>query len=223
VIAPLACVIPAYDAAATLSLVIRQVRKAAPHALVIVVDDGSTDGTTESALSADVVVTMPTNRGKGAALRAGLAVALSHDVSAVVTIDADGQHDAGRIPELVLGLGDADLAIGTRRRGGTTMPLRRRLTNSLSSGAATLLTGVRLEDTQSGFRAIRRAVLLEVTGRGDGYEYETDFLIRASRRGFRIAHVPVPTLYGAPSHFRPVRDTFRIVRTIWRHRSKARP
>jgi hypothetical protein len=76
-------------------------------------------------------------------------------------------------------------------------------------------------DSQSGFRAIRRAVLELVEAQGDRYEYETDFLIQAGRAGFRIAAVPIDTLYGAPSHFRTFRDSTRVVRTIWRHRAGA--
>ncbi|HXE59791.1 MAG TPA: hypothetical protein VN607_03760, partial [Gemmatimonadaceae bacterium] len=70
-------------------------------------------------------------------------------------------------------------------------------------------------------RAMRRAVLETVHAPGDRYEFETEFLIRAARSGFTIVAVPVPTMYGAPSHFRAVRDTARVVRAIWRHRSGA--
>jgi hypothetical protein len=100
------------------------------------------------------------------------------------------------------------------------MPLRRRITNALASSAVTYLTGTRVYDSQSGFRAFRRRVALEVQPRGDRFEYETDFLIRAGRAGMRIVAVPVPTLYGGRSHFKPVSDSVRIVKTIWRHRSE---
>jgi GT2 family glycosyltransferase len=79
------------------------------------------------------------------------------------------------------------------------------------------VAGVRLHDTQSGFRAIRRRVLERVRARGDRYEFETDFLIRAARAGFRVRNATVPTVYGTVSHFRGMSDSARIVKTIWAH------
>jgi hypothetical protein len=80
--------------------------------------------------------------------------------------------------------------------------------------------GVRVPDAQSGYRAIRREVLAAVAPSGDRYEYETEFLIAAARAGFRITSVSVPTTYGAPSHFRSWGDSVRVVRAIWRERSR---
>jgi len=97
----------------------------------------------------------------------------------------------------------------------------RRLTNALASRAVGAIVRVPVPDPQCGFRAMRRVVLERVHAPGDRYEFETEFLIRAARSGFTIVAVPVPTVYGAPSHFRAVRDTARVVRTIWRHRTGA--
>ena len=79
-----------------------------------------------------------------------------------------------------------------------------------------------MPDAQSGYRAMRRDVLERVHATGDRYEYETEFLIEAARAGYRIASVGVPTMYGAPSHFRAWNDSMRVVRAIWRHRARAR-
>jgi glycosyltransferase involved in cell wall biosynthesis len=221
VIAPVVCVIPALDAERTLAAVAGGLRAAVPHATLVAVDDGSRDHTLRVARAAcDVVVHFPRNRGKGAALRAGLARALALGASAVLTIDADGQHDPDAAPALLDALARADLAIGARERRGT-MPLGRRLTNALASAAVGALVGDAIADAQSGYRAVRRTVLETVHACGDRYEFETDFLIRAGRAGYRIAAVPIPTVYGAPSHFRAVRDSMRVVRTIWHHRSGA--
>jgi glycosyltransferase involved in cell wall biosynthesis len=219
---PAACVIPALDAAATVAGVARRVRAALPGALVIVVDDGSRDGTADAARPlADVLVSFGANRGKGAALRAGFEAALGCGARAVVTLDADGQHDPTAAPLLLAALHDADVAIGRRGRAGSSMPLGRRLTNALASAAVGAIVGAEVADTQSGFRAIRAEVLRAVAGEGDRYEFETDFLIRAYRSGFRVATVPVPTIYGPRSHFRLWGDSVRIVRTLWRHRAHA--
>lgn len=213
------CVIPALDAAGTVGEVARGLRRAAPGALVIGIDDGSRDGT-RGVLDAecDVVVAFASNRGKGAALRAGIAAALERGAARIVTIDADGQHDPARTPELLDALREADLAIGSRGRDGTAMPIGRRITNALASAAVGRIAGVPVADAQSGYRAGRREVFEAVTPQGDRYEFETEFLIGAVRSGFRVTSVPVPTMYGPPSHFRAVRDSARVVRTIWRLR-----
>src|ERR1700728_3152560 len=110
-----ACVIPAYDAAHTLASVIRGLRAAVPDAVTIVVDDGSRDGTEAVAERwADVAVHLAHNRGKGAALRAGFAMALGTGATAILTIDADGQHDPACAPRLLAALHDADVVIGAR-------------------------------------------------------------------------------------------------------------
>lgn len=214
-----ACIIPAYRAAHTLPEVLRGLRSTAPDARIIVVDDGSPDGTAAVARNlADWTIRLTANRGKGAALRAGFEEALRGDDDVVVTIDADGQHDPVYVPALLSALDGFDIVIGERARAGSGMPLRRRMTNAMASMAIAHVAGVHLQDTQSGFRAIRREVLEGVDARGDRYEFETDFLIRALQAGFRARNVTVPTLYGPASHFRGVSDSARIVRTIWAHR-----
>ncbi|MEP6691140.1 MAG: glycosyltransferase family 2 protein [Gemmatimonadaceae bacterium] len=218
----IACVLPALDAACTLGEIARGVRAQVPGVLLIAVDDGSTDGTSDVArASCDEVLSFDRNRGKGAALRAGIAHALDAGAARVLTIDADGQHEPRFAPALLAALDGADLAIGARARDAR-MPARRRLTNGLSSRAVSAITGLTVADAQSGFRAARRE-LLERCGDapGDRYEYETELLIRAARAGFRITAVPVSTIYGAPSHFHGVRDTVRVIRTIWRNRAGA--
>lgn len=212
-----ACVLPALDAAATLPGVVAGLRSSLPDAIVVGVDDGSRDHTALLMRElCDEVVVHERNRGKGAALRSGFAVAAARGCEAVLTIDADGQHDPARAPALVAALAGADIAIGSRIRGGTPMPLSRRVTNFLSSAAVSTAIRAPVEDAQSGYRALRAEVLRAVQADGDRYEFETDFLIRAGRAGFRIAAVPVPTIYGGRSHFRLVRDAARVIATIWR-------
>jgi glycosyltransferase involved in cell wall biosynthesis len=213
------CVIPAYRAAHTLANVVRRLRENLPQAPVIVVDDGSPDATAVVAEDvADRVVRFPVNRGKGAALRAGFAQALGCEAQIVLTLDADGQHDPSYASNLLAALDGHDIVVGQRVRSGSSMPLQRRLTNAMASAAIARIAGIQLVDTQSGFRAIRRCVLERVRAEGERYEFETDFLIRAGRAGFRVRNAAIPTLYGAESHFRSVRDSVRIVKTIWSHR-----
>jgi hypothetical protein len=98
------------------------------------------------------------------------------------------------------------------------MPAGRRLTNRLSAAVVAHCIGREVADAQSGFRAMRSHLIDQVRPRGDRYEFETEFLILAGRLGARITFVPIPTIYAAnvPSHFRPVRDSARIVTTLWR-------
>jgi glycosyltransferase involved in cell wall biosynthesis len=214
-----ACVIPALNAAPTLSLVVAGVRASLPEAFVVVVDDGSADQTCQVARgSADLVHRFDRNRGKGAALRAGFALALENGADIVVTIDADGQHDPRAAPALVSALATADVAIGARDRQSPAMPRGRRLTNRLSAVAVARCIGQPVADAQSGYRAIASRVIADVKASGNRYEFETEFLIVAARRGHRISFVPVPTVYHSlvPSQFRPLRDSARIVGTLWR-------
>ncbi len=214
----IACVIPAFNAAASLRSVVQGLRESLPRAIIIGVDDGSSDRTAGVVASdCDRAILLEQNRGKGAALRAGFAEALAIGSDVVVALDADGQHDPTFAPALVAALGEADLVVGARRRTPGAMPLRRRMTNALSAAAARHLARCELSDPQSGYRAMRSVVVREVHARGDRYEFETDFLLRAARAGFRIAAVPIPTIYGPPSHFREMSDGLRVVATFCRH------
>ena len=218
------CVIPAFNAAATVASVAGGLRRALPNAVLLGIDDGSTDGTGAILhLVCDRVIVHPDNKGKGAALRTGFASALASGAGIIVTIDADGQHEPASAPALVAALGEADLVIGARSREAGVMPFGRRLTNRMSAAAMSICAGQPLPDGQSGFRAMRAEVADRIRPAGDRYEFETAFLILAARAGYRIGAVPIATLYGPPSHFHPVHDASLVIRTIWQHRPSARP
>ena len=215
---PLAVVIPAFQAAATLGTVIAGARRAAPGARIVVVDDGSTDGTA-AAGEGVALLRFPRNRGKGVALAAGVAAALGDGAGWIVTLDADGQHPPSEIPRLLspLASGTADLVLGARRRSGA-MPLSRRATNWLSSVLASRVAGAPVPDAQSGFRAFDRTVAERVRPTETRYDYELAFLLAALAAGFRAAAVEVPTVYeGRPSHFRTLADTWRMARVFGRY------
>ncbi|MFN2571909.1 MAG: glycosyltransferase family 2 protein [Gemmatimonadales bacterium] len=220
-----ALVIPAFQAAATLGAVIARARLASPPAQIIVVDDGSSDRTTEVAARAGVtVMTHARNRGKGVALQTGIARARADGVAVIVTLDADGQHPPEEIPRLLepISAGQADLVLGARARSGT-MPVARRFTNWLSATLASRIGGRPVRDAQTGFRAFTREVADAVRSTGERYEYEANFLLDALRAGYRVVSVEVPTIYGTEegamihSHFRPWSDTWRMARAFARH------
>jgi glycosyltransferase involved in cell wall biosynthesis len=222
-----ACVIPAYEASDSIAAVVRGVRAICPALHIVVVDDGSRDATYSMALAsgADQVLRHAVNLGKGSALVTGFAALLAHEprFEAVVTFDADGQHDPACLPALLDALESADLVIGARRRRGTSMPWHRRVANGLSTRAIAWCAGRPIRDAQCGFRGIRRTLLERVPHEGERYEAETAFVIRAARAGAIIAQTEIPTRYGPPSHFRPLRDAARVVATIWSHRPSRSP
>ena len=216
-----AVVIPAYQAAATIGEVVRATLEILPTANVIVVDDGSSDGTGDKGLGIRaVLVTLPRNRGKGVALRTGIGRACADGAEVIVTIDADGQHPAREIPRLLqpIAEGTADLVLGARARNGA-MPISRRLTNWLSATLASRIGRQVIRDAQTGFRAFTGAGGLaeRVRPAGDRYEFEANFLLEALRAGYRVTSVEVPTIYGAPSHFRYFGDTWRMAAAFARH------
>jgi glycosyltransferase involved in cell wall biosynthesis len=214
----LVAVIPAKDAAATIGTVVRALRSKFPDGEVVVVDDGSSDETGAQAREAGaIVVTHEVNQGKGAALQSGFDEALRRGADAVLALDADGQHDVNAAPGLIAALADADLVIGSRERDRTGMPWLRRKTNDVTTWWTSYLAGQRVPDSQSGYRAINASVLRAVRPVSRRFEYESEFLVRAARQGFRIGQAPIPTLYNAPgSHIHPVRDTMRFVRLVLR-------
>ena len=214
-------VIPAFQAAATIGSVVTRTRATLPAARIVVVNDGSSDGSYGGV--AETVLAHQTNLGKGAALRDGIKEAIRSGASIVVTLDADGQHPPEEIPRLIQPLIEqrADLVLGARARNGV-MPMARRFTNWLSATLATRIGGQAVQDAQTGFRAFTREVAERVQAVGDRYEYEANFLLDALCAGFRVTSVEVPTIYGARSHFRPWSDTVRMVRAFALHPGRGR-
>jgi glycosyltransferase involved in cell wall biosynthesis len=194
-------------------------REALPELDVLVVDDGSTDETGARALAAGArVLRHDVNQGKGAALQTGFDAAVASGADAVLALDADGQHDPASAARLLAELAQADVVVGSRNADRRGMPWLRRATNDVTSWWVSRLAGQRIEDSQSGYRAIRADVLRRVRPESRRFEYESEFLVAAARAGFRIGFAPIPTLYNAPgSHIHPFRDTLRFVRFVWRH------
>lgn len=207
--APFALV-PAYQAEGTVGRVVRGVLACVPR--VLVVDDGSTDRTGEEAERAGAsVLRLPANRGKGAALRAGLARILETDATHVAFLDADGQHDSADLPRLLAAAAAGeDFVIGSRMGEGEAIPAYRLRTNEIGSKILSRMTGLEVEDAQSGFRVISADVLRPLRLNARGYIIETEILLKAARHLKRFAHVPVRAIYGGPSHYRPFRDTWII-------------
>jgi len=217
----IAAAIPAFQAAASVADVVRRTRAVIEE--VLVVDDGSTDGTGDAARGAGAdVVAHPANRGKGAALVTAFRTLFGRGCDAVVTVDADGQHLPEEIPRLLeAARGGADLVLCTRDHLFAEMVAARRVANRLSSWAISWAAGQRLSDVQTGFRLYTRRVV-EATGFPETrFDAESAVVVRASRRGFRIVTVPVRLGFAdgrTTSHYRPLVDSLRIARSVMRAR-----
>lgn len=211
-----AALVPAYQAAGHLGEVLHGLAHLDPRPHVLVVDDGSPDATAEVARQFGAeVASFAGNRGKGHALIEGFRRLAAYD--AVVTLDADGQHPPGCLPDFVRAAADGvDLVLGARART-PDMPASRRFANALSSGWARRLAGQLVRDSQCGYRLYRREVLARTPVTPGRYEVETELVIRAARLGFRLGHVEIPTVYGdEKSQIRTMRDVPRIVGTLLR-------
>ena len=213
--------IPAYRAEQTLPELIRRVRGVLPDAGILVIDDGSPDATARLAEENGAIVLSHTaNRGKGAALQTGFDYIRSQtSVDFVLTMDADLQHLPEDIPNFIAVQKEtnADLVAGWRQRGGTRMPFHRRMSNTITSALVGIRTGVLIKDSQCGFRLIRKKVLEKVFTVSCGYEAETEFLIKAAKRGFRFAWAPVQTVYGEEkSYMTHWRTTINFIRVLFK-------
>jgi glycosyltransferase involved in cell wall biosynthesis len=215
-----ALLIPAFNAAKTLGKLLTMISQHIGDACTVVVDDGSSDATSKIATDAGaIVIRHERNRGKGAALRSGFKYVLASTRSdSVLTMDADLQHDPAEISKFLAAWkrGGIDIVLGRRRFGGG-MPIHRILSNTITSSLVSARTGVRIHDSQTGFRLIAREVLSSIEVEADGFEAETEFLIKAARGGFRISSVPIATIYGAePSHMTHWKTTKRFLQVLLR-------
>jgi len=173
---------------------------------VIVVDDGSTDDTAAQAEAAGATVLQQLpNQGKGAALRTGFRHALERGVDAVVTLDADAQHDPAEIPAFLaaFAVGRPDLIIG--KRNLRAMPPVRRLSNTVGGLILSAAVGQSIPDNQSGYRLIGRRLMTELLDSNEeGFAFEVEMIARCIALDLPIAWVPIRTIYaGEPSHIRP--------------------
>ena len=216
-----ACVlVPAYEAEKTLAKVIDDLKAALPDLAdaILVIDDGSTDGTAAIAQRAGcVLVTHPTNRGKGAALRSGLEAARARGFAVALSVDADGQHPADAAREVLLAADDPGaLVLGIRQLATAGAPRKNQISNGISNFFISRFAGRPLQDTQCGLRRYPIATTLALAARGDGYDFEAEILLRAIWAGVPIVEAPVRVLYpdDRVTHFHVVRDPWRIVRTV---------
>lgn len=217
-----AAVIPAYLEEKHIADVVRRALKQLDNVLVI--DDGSADSTAATARNAGAeVIVHPQNLGKGESIKTGLRHWLDRNFIYVVVLDGDGQHlpeEIARFLEAASAM-RAELLLGTRMKDVREMPLGRRLVNRYMSNKISRLCSQPIPDTQCGFRMVHRRLIPDLLGGAERFDYETEMLIVASRKGCRVESVPITTVYSDEvSSIHAVRDTIRFFKLIRRYQKR---
>jgi len=228
-----AAVIPAFQDEKHIGDIARRTRERLDH--VLVVDDGSTDQTEERAREAGAeVIIHSQNQGKGEAIKTGLTHWLGNanssssdqnrQITWVVLLDSDGQHLPEEIDRFLLAAASVDrptFFIGNRMEDVARMPFVRRVVNRYMSNEISRVCGQRIPDTQCGYRMLHREIIPDMLQGGHRFDYETEALIMASRKGYTIESVPITTVYtDQVSKIHPVRDSFRFFKLMQRYRSQ---
>ena len=217
-----AVIIPALNAERTIAKVVTDARNELEPVLVI--DDGSGDATGDVARAAGATVLRhDVNRGKGAALKTGFAWAMERGFDGVITLDADGQHLPREIGKFIDARAEtnADLIIGGRSHLFGGMLPRRRNANRFSAWSISKAAGVRVTDSQSGFRFYSANLLRKLELRTNGFDMESEVIVRAGRGGLRIVTIDIDLGFVdgiSTSHYKPLKYTLRIAWTVMRTR-----
>ena len=182
---------------------------------VLVVDDGSTDGSGQIAQDKGArLIHHPVRMGKGKSLKDGFRMVLEKNYDGVLMMDGDGQHDPQDLEGFfkVLSSNQPIIVTGNRMADAQGMPVVRYLTNRFMSIIISLASGQSIADTQCGYRYISCEVLRNLNLQSDDFEIETEILMQASKKGYKIISIPIATIYrNEESHIHPVKDTMRFI------------
>jgi glycosyltransferase involved in cell wall biosynthesis len=232
-----AAVIPAYQDEKHIGDIVRRTREQLDH--VLVVDDGSGDQTAQRAREAGAqVVVHDQNCGKGEAIKTGLEHWFAgpnpspggrdRQIKWAILLDSDGQHLPEEIDRFLAAAAteaNRSFFIGNRMKNPAGMPFIRRVVNRYMSRCISWVCGQKIPDTQCGFRMLHQQLIPELLGPEivRGFDYDTEVLLIASRKGYRIESIPITTVYtDQVSKIHPLRDAIRFFKLMWRYR-KPRP
>ena len=220
-----AALIPAYREENHIFEVARRALAQLDH--VVILNDGSPDATAAKAREAGAeVISHEVNRGKGAAIKTGLKALTERGFQYVQILDGDGQHLPEEIPHFLeeANRSRSHIILGNRMSDTEKMPFVRKMTNRFMSWQISYVCRQPIPDSQCGFRMIHRDLAPSLFCETDAFDYETEMLLIAARAGFKIAAVPVSTVYGEEkSKIRPVRDTIRFYKLMARYRIASSP
>lgn len=166
--------------------------------VIIAVNDGSTDNSENIVrkFPKTILTGFENNKGKGAALNAGFQKCIEVGIKYAVTLDADLQHDPKLIPNFLEELKSADIVIGNRLTRLKNMPIQRRASNLITSFLLTQKTGIKILDSQCGYRAYKTKILPDILPKSCGFEAESEIIINAARKNLRISFIEIPVIYG---------------------------
>jgi glycosyltransferase involved in cell wall biosynthesis len=209
-------IIPAYNSEKTIDKVISDLRAHLSAADIIVVDDGSSDSTSEIARALKtIVIAHKKNLGKGAALKSGFKKALSLGAKFVLTLDADGQHNPKDVNRFLSKYEETpfDIIIGSRMANIRDMPIHRILSNKITSQLISWRVGQRVPDSQCGFRLIKADVLKNLQLKTNRFDMESELILKASKKGHKIGFVNIDTIYSnnSTSAMNLIKDTSRFI------------
>src|SRR3989344_1706587 len=206
-------VIAAYNEAGRIGRVLEGTRKFVDN--VVVVDDGSKDSTFEAAKKNAIVLRHSVNLGKGAALKTGCDFAIKHGADIIVVLDADGQHDPREIPRFLKALKNADIVFGYRKLN-KRMPLVLRFGNWFINTVAEVIYGMKMKDTQSGYRAFRADVYKRIRWEATDYSMESEMIANVGKNKLRYREIPIETIYGDRYKGTTIIDGIKIVfNMVW--------
>jgi glycosyltransferase involved in cell wall biosynthesis len=210
--------VPAYNAAKYLPELTKRIIKAAGECDILIINDGSSDNSEEILAGLDVIhLTNSPNKGKGYTLNRGFDYSIEHGYENVITIDADLQHLPEELPLFVASCREYDMAIGTRQMRLGVMPFARWLTNNLTSLIISVFSGMRIRDSQSGYRMISVDTLKKLHLKSVKYDFESEMLFQAGALNIKIGEIPIATVYeGSHSYINPFIDTGRFIKLIWK-------
>ena len=212
--------IPAYNEARRVSTV---VTTACQYLPVLVVDDGSTDTTAAVAIqSGATVLSQRPNQGKGVALKTGFLKAIAEGYAAVLTLDADGQHDLAEIPKFLQAYQEQEVDLIIGARDFSQIPPVRRVANTLGRWSFSWAVGRPVQDNQSGYRLIsRRLMEAMLASQEHGFQFEVEMIVVCVQKGYALDWVPIRTIYaGESSHIQPLQHVVEFTRMVLQTRKR---
>ena len=214
-------IIPAYQAVETLPPLLKYITMQFAENDIFIVDDGSTDQTSDVINDYPQIhlIKQPVNRGKGAALHSGLREAYRLGYQFAACLDADLQHDPNYISRFIADQKQtgSDLVLGIRDFTFRTMPFHRILSNTITSFLISLRTGRRIHDSQCGYRLLNLKIMQPFQFSENGFQFESEVLIKLLLAGFKYTEVKIPTIYCTNhSSINNVKDTYKFIRLFFK-------